>query len=58
MLKHVTSVQFMWVSYDKDGKVFRAARSGYSRNENTYEETPRQQANNSRTTFPCASVKR
>jgi hypothetical protein len=40
MLKHVTSAQFMWVSYDKDGKVFRAAGGRYSLNENTYEETP------------------
>src|SRR5262245_40749948 len=40
MLKHVTSAQFMWVTYDKDGKVFRAAGGSYSLNGNTYEETP------------------
>jgi hypothetical protein len=40
MLKHVTSAQFIWVTYDKDGKVFRAAGGHYSLNGNTYEETP------------------
>jgi hypothetical protein len=40
MLKHVTAAQFMWVSYDNDGQVFRAAGGQYSIKGDTYEETP------------------
>ena len=40
MLKHVTPAQFMWVSFDKDGKVFRAAGGHYAIKGNVYEETP------------------
>ncbi len=39
-LKHVTPTQFMWASYDKDGKVTRAAGGGYTLKGDTYEETP------------------
>jgi hypothetical protein len=39
-LKHVTPSQFMWASYDKDGKVNRAAGGSYTLNSETYEETP------------------
>jgi len=40
MLKHVTPTQFMWVTYDKDGKVFRTAGGAYTLKGETYEETP------------------
>jgi hypothetical protein len=40
MLKHVTPSQFMWVSYDKDGKVFRSAGGSYTIKDKEYEETP------------------
>ena len=40
MLKHVTPTQFMWATYDKDGKVFRAAGGFYTLKGDTYEETP------------------
>jgi hypothetical protein len=40
MLKHVTPTQFMWATYDKDGKVFRAAGGSYTLKGETYEETP------------------
>jgi hypothetical protein len=40
MLKHVTPTQFMWATYDKDGKVTRAAGGGYTLKGDTYEETP------------------
>jgi hypothetical protein len=40
MLKHVTPTQFMWATYDKDGKVFRAAGGAYTLKGETYEETP------------------
>jgi hypothetical protein len=39
-LKHVTPSQFMWASYDKDGKVTRAAGGSYTINGEVYEETP------------------
>ena len=39
-LKHVTPTQFMWASYDKDGKVSRAAGGGYTLKGEVYEETP------------------
>jgi hypothetical protein len=40
MLKHVTPTQFMWVSYDKDGTVTRAAGGDYTLKGEVYEETP------------------
>ena len=40
-LKHVTTSQFMWVSYDKDGKVTRTAGGDYTLTGDVYEETPR-----------------
>jgi hypothetical protein len=40
MVKHVTATQFMWASYDKDGKVTRAAGGGYTLKGEVYEETP------------------
>lgn len=40
MVKHVTPSQFMWATYDKDGKITRAAGGGYSLKGETYEETP------------------
>lgn len=39
-LKHVTDTQFMWASYDKDGKVTRAAGGDYTLKGEVYEETP------------------
>ena len=39
-VKHVTPTQFMWASYDKDGKVTRAAGGGYTLEGEVYEETP------------------
>ncbi len=39
-VKHVTPSQFMWVSYDKDGKVTRAAGGGYTLKGEVYEEFP------------------
>jgi hypothetical protein len=40
MVKHVTPTQFMWATYDKDGKVTRAAGGGYTLKGDVYEETP------------------
>lgn len=40
MIKHVTATQFIWVTYDKDGKVTRAAGGGYTLKGEVYEETP------------------
>ena len=40
MLKHVTPSQFVWLSYDKDGKVTRAAGGRYTLKGDVYEETP------------------
>ena len=39
-LKHVTPTQFHWVSYDKEGKVWRTAGGGYTLRGESYEETP------------------
>src|SRR3982751_1934353 len=39
-IKHVTPTQFMWASYDKDGKVSRTAGGTYSIKGEVYEETP------------------
>jgi hypothetical protein len=40
MIKHVTPEQFMWATYDKDGKVTRAAGGKYTLKGDKYEETP------------------
>jgi hypothetical protein len=40
MLKHVTPTQFMWATYDKDGKVFRAAGGYATLQGDVYKETP------------------
>ncbi len=40
-VKHVTTTQFMWASYDKDGKVTRAAGGDYTLKGELYEETPK-----------------
>ena len=39
-VKHVTATQFMWATYDKDGKVTRAAGGDYTLKGEVYEETP------------------
>ena len=39
-VKHVTPTQFMWASYDKDGKVTRTAGGSYTMKGATYEEMP------------------
>src|SRR5262249_13090969 len=39
-LKHVTTSQFMWASYGKDGNVTRAAGGDYTLKGEVYEETP------------------
>ena len=39
-IKHVTSTQFMWASYDRDGKITRAAGGDYTLSGDAYEETP------------------
>lgn len=39
-IKHITPAQFMWATYDKDGKVTRAAGGTYTRKGDSYEETP------------------
>ena len=39
-VKHVTPTQFMWATYDKDGKVTRAAGGSYTLKGEIYEETP------------------
>jgi hypothetical protein len=39
-IKHVTPTQFMWASYDKDGKVTRTAGGPYTITGETYEEIP------------------
>ena len=39
-IKHITPTQFMWASYDKDGKVSRAAGGNYTLKGEVYEETP------------------
>lgn len=40
-VKHVTPTQFMWASYDKDGKVTRAAGGDYTLKGEVYEESPK-----------------
>ena len=40
-LKHVTPTQFMWATFDQDGKISRAAGGLYTLNGDTYEETPK-----------------
>jgi hypothetical protein len=40
MLKHITPSQFMWATYDKDGKVFRAAGGSYTLKGEEYVEAP------------------
>jgi hypothetical protein len=40
MLKHVTPSQFMWATYDSEGKVTRTAGGPYSLKGDKYEETP------------------
>src|SRR5713101_10201562 len=37
-IKHVTPTQFMWATYDKDGKVTRAAGGSYTLKGDAYEE--------------------
>jgi hypothetical protein len=39
-LKHMTPAQYMWVSYDKDGKVIRTAGGPYTFKGETMESTP------------------
>jgi hypothetical protein len=39
-LKHVTPTQFMWLSYDEDGRVSRAAGGSYTLKGESYEEMP------------------
>jgi hypothetical protein len=39
-VKHVTPTQFMWASYDTDGKVTRTAGGSYTLKGEAYEETP------------------
>jgi hypothetical protein len=40
MIKHVTPSHFMWATYDKNGKVSRAAGGPYTLKADKYEETP------------------
>ena len=40
MLKHVTPTQFIWVWYDKDGKITTAAGGACDIRGNEYEEVP------------------
>jgi hypothetical protein len=40
-LKHVTPTQFMWATYDKDGRVTRTSGGGYTLKGEVYEEVPR-----------------
>jgi hypothetical protein len=39
-VKHVTPSQFVWASYERDGKVVRAAGGSYTLKEGEYAETP------------------
>ena len=39
-IKHVTPSQFMWASYEKSGKLTRAAGGAYTVKGENYEETP------------------
>ncbi len=40
MLKHVTTAQFMWAIYDKDGKIESALGGPYTLKGDKYDETP------------------
>lgn len=40
-VKHVTASQFMWASYDKDGKITRSAGGDHTIKGDVYEETPK-----------------
>src|SRR5437879_6597293 len=40
MVKHVTLTQFMWATYNQDGKVTRAAGGRYTLQGEDYAETP------------------
>jgi hypothetical protein len=40
MLKHITPSQFMWATYDKEGKVYRAAGGTYTLKGDQYAEAP------------------
>jgi len=40
-VKHVTPTQFMWATYDKDGKVTRTAGGSYTLKGDAYEEIPK-----------------
>ncbi len=39
-VKHVTATQFMWATYDNDGKLTRAAGGTYTLKGDTYAESP------------------
>jgi hypothetical protein len=39
-IKHITPTQFMWATYDQEGKVTRAAGGGYTLKDDEYVETP------------------
>ncbi len=39
-LKHITPTEFMWVTYDNDGNVMRAAGGPYTIKGEEYRETP------------------
>jgi hypothetical protein len=39
-LKHITPAQMMWVSYDKDGKITRAAGGTYTLKGDEFTDTP------------------
>jgi hypothetical protein len=39
-LKHITPAQMMWLTYDKDGKVIRAAGGGYTLKGDDFTDTP------------------
>src|SRR4051794_36585156 len=39
-LKHITPTQMMWVSYDKDGKILRAAGGTYTLEGDDFTDTP------------------
>jgi hypothetical protein len=40
MIKHITPTQFMWVTYDADGKITRAAGGSYTLKGEEYVENP------------------
>jgi hypothetical protein len=39
-LKHITPTQMMWVTYDKDGKITRAAGGSYTLKGDDFSDTP------------------